>query len=81
MVDYISNKMESGKTPATLFLDFSKVFDTLSFDILLSKLHYFGIAGVNLQIIASHLTNRNRYAVFNNSNFEITHIRCGVPTG
>ena len=35
LVDHISNEMESGKTPVTLFIDLSKASDTLSFDILL----------------------------------------------
>ena len=43
LVDHISNEMESGKTPVTLFIDLSKAFDTLSFDILLQKLNYYGI--------------------------------------
>ena len=41
LVDHISNEMESGKTPVTLFIDLSKAFDTMSFDILLQKLKYY----------------------------------------
>ena len=59
-VDHISNEMESGKTPVTLFIDFSKAFDTLSFDILLQKLIYYGIAGVNLKLLANYLRNRKQ---------------------
>ena len=81
LVDHISNEMESGKTPVTLFIDLSKAFDTLSFDILLQKLNYYGIAGVNLKLMANYLRNRKQYVVFNNHNSEITDIRCGVPQG
>ena len=81
LVDHISNEMESGKTPVTLFIDLSKAFDTLSFDILLQKLNYYGIAGVNLKLMANYLGNRKQYVVFNNHNSEITDIRCGVPQG
>ena len=81
MVDHISNEMESGKTPVTLFIDLSNAFDTLSFDILLQKLNYYGIAGVNLKLQANYLRNRKQYVVFNNHNFGITNIRCGVPQG
>ena len=81
LVDHISNEMESGKTPVTLFIDLSKAFDTLSFDILLQKLSYYGIAGVNLKLMANYLRNRKQYVVFNNHNSEITDIRCGVPQG
>ena len=79
--DHISNEMESGKTLVTLFIDLSKSFDTLSFDILLQKLNYYGIAGVNLKLMANYLRNRKQYVVFNNHNSEITDIRCGVPHG
>ena len=81
LVDHISNEMESGKTPVTLFIDLSKAFDTLSFDILLQKLNYYGIAGVNLKLMANYLRNRKQYVVFNNHNSEITDITCGVPQG
>ena len=75
MVDHISNEMESGKTPVTLFIDLSMTFDTLSFDILLQKLIYYGIAGVNLKLMANYLRNRKQYVVFNNHHSEITDIR------
>ena len=60
-----------------------KAFDrsTLSFDILLQKLNYYGIAGVKLKLLANYLRNRKQYVVFNNINSEITDIRCGVPQG
>ena len=80
-VDHISNEMESGKTPVTLFIDLPKAFDTLSFDILLQKLNYYSITGVNLKLLANYLRNRKQYVVFNNHNSEITDIRCGVPQG
>ena len=34
LVDTISKEMESGSTPTALYIDLSKAFDTLSFDIL-----------------------------------------------
>ena len=81
LVNHISNEMESGKTPVTLFIDLSKAFDMLSFDILLQKLNYYGIAVVNLKLLANYLRNRKQNAVFNNHNSEITDIRCSVPQG
>ena len=38
--DYISKRMDSGKIPCNLYIDLSKAFDTLSFNILLHKLKY-----------------------------------------
>ena len=45
LVDHdISKEMESGKTPCALFIDLSKAFDTLSFDILIRKLRHYQLS-------------------------------------
>ena len=41
LIDHVSKQMESGNIPCTLYIDLSKAFDTLSFDILIHKLKYF----------------------------------------
>ena len=40
LVDHVSKQIESGHTPCNLYIDLSKAFVTLSFDILLHKLKY-----------------------------------------
>ena len=42
----------------------SKAFDTLNFDILLSKLRYYGLSEILLKLITNYLTNRNQYVKF-----------------
>ena len=80
-VDHISKEMESGNTPAALYIDLSKAFDTLSFDILLYKLSHYGIKGNAFNLLKSYLTDRKQFVVFNNQNSETTDITTGVPQG
>ena len=80
-VDHISKEMESGNTPAALYIDLSKAFDTLSFDILLYKLSHYGIKDNAFNLLKSYLTDRKQFVVFNNQNSETTDITTGVPQG
>ena len=81
LVDHISKQMEHGKTPGALYIDLSKAFDTLSFDIILCKLNYYGITGKELQLLTNYLQNRKQYVIFNNHESELTEITTGVPQG
>ena len=81
LVDHISKQMEHGKTPGALYIDLSKAFDTLSFDIILYKLNYYGITGKELQLLTNYLQNRKQYVIFNNHESELTEITTGVPQG
>ena len=46
LIDHVSKQMESGNIPCSLYIDLSKAFDTLSFDILIYKLRYYGFSGI-----------------------------------
>ena len=61
LVDFVIMEMDNKypvKTPAAIFIDLSKVFDNLRFNILLDKLKYYGITGKLLMLIESYLTRR-----------------------
>ena len=81
LFDHISKEMDSGNTPTALYIDLSKAFDTLSFDIILQKLKYYGVMGTELRLSTDYLTNRKQYVVFNNHCSDITDIVNGVPQG
>ena len=49
MIDYIVHEIDRKLTPVNIYIDFSKVFDTLNFDILLYGLHYYGITDIALK--------------------------------
>ena len=57
LVDFVIKEMDSNKkvnTPVALFLDLSKTFDTLTFDILLKKLKHYGVHGKSLALIQNY---------------------------
>ena len=81
LVDHTSSEMENQKIPTAVFIDLSKAFDTLSYDILLYKLKYYGVTGTEFKLMQNYLSNRKQYVVFNNCNSDITEINIGVPQG
>ena len=79
LIDHVSKQMENGKTPGNLYIDLSKAFDTLAFDILLFKLKYYGVTDTALDLMSSYLKNRKQYVVFNNTQSEYSEVYTGVP--
>ena len=62
-------------------VNISKAFDTLSYDILPHKQNFYGISGLEHNLISSYLSNRKQYVMFNNKTFEFTEIFTCVPQG
>ena len=58
LIDHISKEMENGKIPTNVCIDLTKAFDTLTFDVLLFKLKYYGVIDTALDLMRSYLTNR-----------------------
>ena len=81
LIDHVSKEMENGKTPTNVYIDLSKSFDTLTFDILLFKLKYYGVTDTALDLRRSYLTNRKQYVVFNSCQSDYSDIYTGVPQG
>ena len=63
------------------FLDFSKAFDCVNHDILLSKLESFNVKGLSLQIIASFLRGCHQFVSLNGTLSLTLPIKVGVPQG
>lgn len=64
-----------------LFIDLRKAFDSVNNDVLLDKLHDYGIRGVALKLVQSYLTNRYQYVTINNVKSQQLKIVNGVPQG
>ena len=60
-VDTLVQQMDNFYVPTSILIDLSKAFDTLDHDIVLSKLRYYGVSGVELNFIASYLLERFQY--------------------
>ena len=71
--------MEIEKKATNVYIDLSKAFDTLTFDILLFKLEYYGVTDNALDLMRSYLTNRKQYVVFNSCQSDYSEIYTGVP--
>ena len=65
----------------TIYLDFSKAFDSVQHKRLLHKLESFGISGNLLKWFTCFLSNRKQRVVVNGSPSECSDVISGIPQG
>ena len=73
--------MDLGNVPINIYIDLSKESDTLDHFILLDKLTYYGICGVENLMFCTYLSSRQQYVECNSSKSETKSISVGVPQG
>ena len=84
LLDIFTSSLDNlnlNKNTALLLRDLKKAFDTVNHEILLSKLHHYGIRGNANKLFASFLTNRQQYVFLNHTQSNCRPINCGVPQG
>ena len=81
ITDSLKNSIDNNRITCGVFLDFSKAFDTVSHEILLRKLHKYGVRGIALDWFTSYLTNRTQYVKLGNVESSFHQTVCGVPQG
>ena len=81
ITDSLKTAIDKKEITCGLFLDFSKTFDTVNFEILLSKLDKYGVRGIQHDWFKSYLTNRKQYVRIGKSDSEMLTMTCGVPQG
>ena len=64
-----------------IFIDLSKAFDTVNYQILISKLKNYEMKGKNLSWFKNYLRNFKQYLNYNNDVTNLGQIKCGVPEG
>ena len=79
LMDKIIKLLVNGEFAVGNFLDFSKAFDTVNDDILLTKLHHYGIRGSAMKLCQSNLSDRYQYIIYNEVESLKKYIKYGVP--
>ena len=79
LLDKLINSIENGEIVVGVYLDFSKAFDTVNHDILLTKLYHYGIRGNALQSFKSYMSERKQFVTYNDTSSSMKTIYCGVP--
>ena len=85
MLKNINNNNNNSKckknTPAIIFLDIKKAFDTVDHDILIDKLKFYGVDGTVILRFKSYLSGRRQCTKFRGTKSTYLDIICGVPQG
>ena len=90
LVDRLTYEMDRGNIPLNIYIDLSKAFDTLNFEMLLDKLAYYGIKGIANSLIRSYLINRKQIVEYDNIQSKVEYdniqsnpliVKSGIPQG
>ena len=77
----LATKMQNKLFTCSVFIDLRKAFDTVNHQILISKLHNYGIRGQIGKLLENYLTNRTQVTIVNNAKSNAKLITCGVHQG
>ena len=66
---------------AAVLMDLSKAFDTINHDLLIAKLHAYGLDTNALKLMLSYLRNRHQRTKVNGSFSDWEELLTGVPQG
>ena len=79
ITDSRKKAMDKKLVTCGIFLDFSKAFDTINHDILVSKLYRYGIRANPLRWFENYLYNRNQVFKIGDTISSSQTIICGIP--
>lgn len=77
----IFSTLDSKHSLLNIYIDFSKAFDIVNHDILLNKLHHYGIRGIIHDWFRDYLSQRTQSIILSQHVSSSSSITCGVPQG
>ena len=72
---------DNNKATCAVLLDLAKAFDSVDRDIVLFKLHKYGIRGNMWKLLKSYLSNRKQFVTDKSLNSSLVDVDVGVPQG
>ena len=79
--DDIIRAMNRSEVTLAILIDYSKAFDTIEHELLLTKLLKLGFSVDAIKILHSYLTDRNQYVQIDDKSSSLSSIFFGVPQG
>ena len=80
-INHVASAIDDHCHTLGIFLDLSKAFDTIDYDILLHKLSHYGIRGKALEWFGSYLRGRKQFVSIDGVNSSFQELFYGVPQG
>lgn len=81
ITDTIFDALNNKQTVLNIQIDLRKAFDAVDHQILLEKLHCYGIRGKQLDWFRNYLSNRHQYVSIKGGESSLKSINTGVPQG
>ena len=81
LIETWKNSVDNKNAFGTLLTDLSKAFDCINHDLLIAKLHAYGVDKYGLKLIFSYLKNRKQCVRINNTWSSWKEVKFGVPQG
>ncbi len=81
LVNKFHEAIEQNNIMVGLFIDLSRAFDTISPEILLNKLHIYGIRGIAYDWLRDYLNNRKQFVSYQNVHSPMCNVNIGAPQG
>ena len=81
LTENIRQALDEGYIGCSIFMDLQKAFDTVDYEMLLSKLDYYGIRGKSNNWFKSYLSNSKQFVSINVYDSGLTETNYGVPQG